>query len=127
MREVLLSCIKWPFLHCAKTQLQIYNMSHRPSKRAKRAPETIQRGAHIEKSTSRGVRSRNVGIAPAPTVGTSQQHTQREGTNAPPSFNAPDHMDFFVPTAEEVRTAYGKVVHSFFTKHLLTRSELDTK
>jgi hypothetical protein len=130
MRQVLQNHIKAPFPHCANALFHIYIMSYRPSKRAKKAPETVQRGAHIETSTSRGIRSRNVGIAPAPgpSVGTGREHTQRDGqrTNVP-SLNAPDHMDFFVPTEEEVRTAHGKVVYFLSSRLIVHHSGLDAK
>ena len=85
-------------------------MLYRPTKRAKKAPDTIQRGAYIEMSTSRGPQVRNVGIAPAPSVGTGQGFPSRDGQHTQgPAFNAPDHMDFFIPMDEEVRAAYRKV------------------
>lgn len=126
MRRVSPNHIKRPFLLRAKALFHIHFMSYRPSKRAKKAPELIQRGAYVETSTSRGVRTRNIGIAPAPSLGTSREHTQQERTNVP-SFNAPDHMDFFVPTEEEIRTAYGKVIYLFSFKFIVHRGALDTK
>jgi hypothetical protein len=94
-------------------------MSHRPTKRAKKAPETIQRGAHIETRTSRGPQMRNVGIAPAPSVGTGRENPRPDGQHTQgQSFNAPDHMDFFIPTDEEIRAAYGKVVSSLWPNYI---------
>jgi len=93
-------------------------MSNRPTKRAKKAPALIQRGAHVETSTSRGIRVRNVGIGPAPSVSTSRA----DDHPALPSFqdfefDAPEHMDFTLPTYEEVRKGYGKV----FMVYILSR------
>jgi hypothetical protein len=94
-------------------------MSHRPTKRAKKAPEAIQRGAHIETRTSRGPQMRNVGIAPAPSGGTSRIPGRRPGQHAQgPSFNAPDPMDFFIPTDDEIRATYGKVVTSLWPNYI---------
>ena len=86
------------------------NMSNRPTKRAKKVPALIQRGVHVETSTSRGIRVRNVGIGPAPSVSTSRG----EDNPALPTFqdfefNAAEQMDFTLPTYEEVRKGYGKV------------------
>ena len=41
-----------------------------------------------------------------------RQHTQGQ------SSNAPDHMDFFIPTDEEIRAAYGKVVSSWWPNYI---------
>ena len=93
-------------------------MSNRPTKRAKKAPALIQRGAHVETSTSRGIRVRNVGIGPGPSVSISRADDQP----ALPSFqdfefNAAEQMDFTLPTEEEVRKGYGKV----FMVYVLSR------
>src|SRR5437016_6015719 len=93
-------------------------MSNRPTKRAKKAPVLIQRGAHVETSTSRGIRVRNVGIGPAPSVSISRADDQP----ALPSFqdfefNAAEQMDFTLPTYEEVRKGHGKV----FMLYVLSR------
>ena len=103
-------------------------MFHWLTKRAKKAPETIQRGAHIETRSSQGPQMWNVGIAPAPSVGTGRenpcpngQHTQGQ------SFNAPDHMDFFIPTDKEIWAVYGKLVPCGLTTLVVYNSGLDTK
>ena len=127
MRMVSLNHIKGPFIYCAHSSFHVHLMSHRPTKRAKKAPETIQRGAHIETSTSRGSRTRNVGIAPAPSVGTSRENTRDREHPQVPSFNAPDHMDFFVLTEEEVRAAHGKVGRFLSSILVVYHSGLDTK
>ena len=66
----------------------------------------------------------NVRIAPAPSVGTSShdgQHTQG------PSFNAPDHMDYFIPMDKEVWAAYGKAGPFGLSTLVIYNSGLDTK
>ena len=94
-------------------------MSHRPTKRAKKAPEAIQRGAHIETRTSRGPQMQNVGIAPAPLGGTGRESSHCPGQHTQgPSFNAPDPMDFFIPTDDKIRATYRKVVTSLWPNYI---------
>ena len=103
-------------------------MSYRPTKRAKKAPDTIQRGAYIEMSTSRGPQVWNVGIAPAPSVGTGWENPGRDRQHTQgPAFNAPDHVDFFIPTDEEVRAAYRKVSPFGLSKWVIYNSGIDAK
>ena len=86
-------------------------MSNRPTKRAKKAPALIQRGAHVETSTSRGIQVKNVGIHPAPSVSTSRADDRPALQSFQDfEFNALEQLDFTLPTYEEVRRGYGKVV-----------------
>ena len=90
-------------------------MSNRPTKRAKKAPALIQRGAHVETSTTRGIWVRNVGIGPAPLV--SMSRMDNPGLQSFPDIplsNDMEQLDFTLPTYEEVQRTSTKVVEAIF-------------
>ena len=91
-------------------------MSNRPTKRAKKAPALIQRGAHVETSTTRGIRVRNVGIGPAPSVSMSRMD-DNPGLQSFPDISLSDdteQLDFTLPTYEEVQGTSTKVAEAIY-------------
>jgi hypothetical protein len=90
-------------------------MSSQPArKRAKRIPPQIQPGKYIEVKTGRGTRTKNVGDKKAaPSAGPScprpvPEDIEMDDANAHFDHFEPDHR--FIPTLDEIRATYGKVI-----------------
>jgi hypothetical protein len=69
----------------------------------------------VETSTTRGIRVRNVGIGPAPSV--SMSRMDNPGLQSFPDIPLPNDMeqlDFTLPTYEEVQRTSTKVVEAIF-------------
>jgi len=87
-----------------------------PTKKARKVAPKIQAGIYKESTTSRGTRTRNVGVgkptvpsgAPVRRVGERDMEME-DGTIRFDPFE-PDRR--FVPTLDEIRARYGKVIRA---------------
>lgn len=87
-----------------------------PTKKARKVAPKVQEGIYKESKTSRGTRTRNVGVGkPTPTAGPSIRRPVPQDVHMEDAIPLPDPFEpdrRFVPTLDEIRARYGKVMGS---------------